>query len=294
MQRIGAPLVLRCFIHAHMLELEDHTQFASVQIRIIRCGFNRCAARFADGHRVVTAQHLAVHLPQIQMLLRSARNITVRSAVAGEGFLRLGNHVDDVHAETVNALIQPPAHHIVYALAHLLIVPVEVCLLFGKHVQIILAGRFVLLPCASGEDASLAVRHAALKRRTPDIEITLWIILVGSGFLEPRMLRRRVVDHQIHDDADAPRMRLTEQLVKVLHRAEFRSDGAVIADVVSAVHAGILVNGVEPDDIRAQLMDVIELFRHAAQIADTVAVGVHKALGINLINDRTLEPITHR
>ena len=108
------------------------------------------------------------------------------------------------------------------------------------------------------------------------------------------MLRRRVVDHQIHDDADAPRMRLTKQLVKVLHRAEFRSNGAVIADVVSAVHAGILVNGVEPDDIRAQLMNVIELFRYAAQIADTVAVGVHKALGINLINDRTLEPITHR
>ena len=41
-------------------------------------------------------------------------------------------------------------------------------------------------------------------------------------------------------------------------------------------------------------MNVIELFRHAAQIADAIAVGVHKALGINLINNRTFEPITHR
>ena len=102
-----------------------------------------------------------------------------------------------------------------------------------------------------------------------------------------------MVDDQIHHQLDVPPVHFFEKPVKVLHRAEFRSDGAVIADVVSAVHTGILVNGVEPDDIRAQLINVIELFRHAAQIADTVAVGVHKALGINLINDRTLEPIAH-
>ena len=86
----------RCTTCTSALRPRSHAgtgKSCSVRFRQIRtkstADSNRCAARFADGHRVVTAQHLAVHLAQIQMLLRSARNIAVRTAVANEGFLRL-------------------------------------------------------------------------------------------------------------------------------------------------------------------------------------------------------------
>ena len=89
-------------------------------------------------------------------------------------------------------------------------------------------------------------------------------------------------------------MRLSEQLIKILHGAEFRRDGTVIADVISAVHTGVLIHRIEPDHIRAEELDVIEFLRHAAQVADAIPVCIHKALGIDLIHHRLLKPVTHR
>jgi len=48
--------------------------------------------------------------------------------VLGEGEV-LGNQVDDVHAEAVDAAVQPPGHHLVDGAAPLGVLPVEVGLL---------------------------------------------------------------------------------------------------------------------------------------------------------------------
>ena len=48
--------------------------------------------------------------------------------------------VDDVHPEAVDAAVEPVAHHRVDRLPDLGVLPVEVGLLGGEHVQVVLAG----------------------------------------------------------------------------------------------------------------------------------------------------------
>ena len=56
------------------------------------------------------------------------------------------------------------------------------------------------------------------------------------------------------------------QRLEVLHRPEFRVDGAVVADGVGRAERALAldrtdrVNGHQPDDIRAQRLDIIKPF----------------------------------
>ena len=51
----------------------------------------------------------------------------------------LRDHVNGVHAEPIDAPIEPPAHHCVDGLPDLGVLPVEVGLLAGEQVQVVLA-----------------------------------------------------------------------------------------------------------------------------------------------------------
>ena len=51
----------------------------------------------------------------------------------------LTNHINYIHAETTDSLINPEIHHVIDFLAQLWIFPVEVWLLLTKEMQIILA-----------------------------------------------------------------------------------------------------------------------------------------------------------
>ena len=290
---VRAPLAESPAVDFHMLKLEDHVQLAAVEARVAQRLLRRRAGSLTDGHDVVAAEHLPVHLADVLVLPRAVADIHLRASVRDERLLGLADHVDHVHAEAVDALVKPPAHHVVDALAHARLMPVEVSLFVGEHVQVVFAGRLVLPPGGAGEGAAQPVGRAALKRRAPDVEAALVVCLVPPGLAEPRVLRRGVVDHQIHDDAQSARVRRLKQRLKVLHRAEFRRDLPVVADVVAAVHAGILVDRVEPDHVCPQRLDVVEPLHDAAQIAHAVPVAVLKALGIDLIDDRLFEPITH-
>jgi len=48
-------------------------------------------------------------------------------------------------------------------------------------------------------------------------------------------------------------------------------DGAVIADVVAVVVVGRLVDRVQPDDVYAQALDVVQPGGDAAEVADAIA-----------------------
>ena len=105
---------------------------------------------------------------------------TVRAKIAilaVRHFLGLGNHTDDVHAETVDALVAPPRHHIKYFPAHFGIIPVEIWLLPGKQVQLIHSCLFVILPCRPAKTGPPVVRRRLrIFALTPDIIIAVCII----------------------------------------------------------------------------------------------------------------------
>ena len=52
------------------------------------------------------------------------------------------------------------------------------------------------------------------------------------------MLVRAVIHHQVHDDADAPLLRLRDKTVQILHRPEAGIDGIIVGDVIALVGQG--------------------------------------------------------
>ncbi|MNC62181.1 hypothetical protein D3C75_1121790 [compost metagenome] len=81
----------------------------------------------------------------------------------------LGDQVDYVHAEPVDAFIEPPGHHIVDFLPHLGIVPIQVRLLPGEQVQEIFAGLRIVFPGRAAEEGAPIVRLMPVLARPPDV-----------------------------------------------------------------------------------------------------------------------------
>ena len=108
--------------------------------------------------------------------------------------------------------------------------------------------------------------------------------------MEPFVLVGAVVHHQVHDDRHAAAPGLRQQQVKVLHGAEFLRNAVIVGDVVPLVHKGRLIDGGEPDDVHAQVFQIVQLGQHTPQIADAVSVGVTEALGIDLIGNLAVPP----
>src|SRR3546814_4172210 len=65
-------------------------------------------------------------------------------------------------------------------------------------------------------------------------------------------------------------------------RPEHRVDVAVIGDVIAEIGHGRGIDGRKPDRIHAEIDQMIEPPRDAAQIADAVAIGILKRPGIYL------------
>ena len=82
---------------------------------------------------------------------------------------RLGDQVDDVHPEAVDAPVDPPAHHRVDGLADVRVLPVEVGLLAGEEVQVVLAADLVVAPRRTGRRSatSSSARPRACRARGP-------------------------------------------------------------------------------------------------------------------------------
>ena len=66
----------------------------------------------------------------------------------------LGDEVDDVHAEAIDAAVEPPAHDVVDGLSDVGVLPVQIRLLAVEQMEVVLAG-------------GLLHSHADLRRMTP-------------------------------------------------------------------------------------------------------------------------------
>jgi hypothetical protein len=73
--------------------------------------------------------------------------------------------------------------------------------------------------------------------------------------------------------------------VEVIERAVDGIDAVVVRDVVAEVRVRRRVDGRQPDRVGAELLDVVEARRNAAQVADAVPVRVLKGTRVDLVDD---------
>ncbi len=154
----------------------------------------------------------------------------------------LGDEVDDVHAEAVDAAVEPPPHHRVDRLADVGVLPVEVRLLGVEQVQVVRARGLVEPPRAAPEERApvrrLGARGArlhALARGAPPVPVAPRALRGRARLDEPRVLVARVVDDEVHDELHPARVQPLDQGVEVCERPEQRVDVLVVADVVAVV-----------------------------------------------------------
>ena len=192
----AASTFARCNIAAiypHRVEIEHHVQLVPLAVDDLRLFFERDADRFAHRHHVVLRQHLAIHLLQVFVAMRSvgpqARWILqlFRREIGQARLLR--NQRNHVHAKPIHALVEPEPHQRKNVFAHLGIVPVQIRLLHRKQVQIKLLRRRIKLPRRSRKVARIIVRRQRMRRIgrvrpaiAPDVVVAIRIV-----FRRPRL-----------------------------------------------------------------------------------------------------------
>src|SRR5262249_987907 len=158
-------------------------------------------------------------------------------------------------------------------------------------VQVVRAGGRIVAPRAPLfiEEAPSLRRRAPLGR-PPVVVVAIRVVTTAAALLKPRMLVAGVVHDQVHDHLDPATLHSPEYRVEVGTRAHLRDDGAVVADVVSVVVVGGLIDRVEPDDVHAQALDVIEARGDAADVTYAITVAVLEASRVDLVHDDFLPP----
>ncbi len=158
--RVETPA--RTVVDAHVSKVEDHTQLIAIFTDVIICHFRRNARTFAHRHHIVVCQRFAVHFLQEFMHARAVGiHFFDGAAKIAEVCIRkiqsLGNERNHIHAKTVDALIQPEAHELIYFLPNFWVFPVQIGLFFGKQMEVVFAGLLVVFP------------HIAAEKRLPVI-----------------------------------------------------------------------------------------------------------------------------
>ena len=104
------------------------------------------------------------------------------------------------------------------------------------------------------------------------------------------MLVGRVIDDEVHHDLQAAPVRLGEQLVHVVERAEQRIDVLIVGDVVAVVILRRPVDRGQPHHVHAEICEVVETAGDALQVADAVAVRVLEGTRVDLVDHRVGPP----
>ena len=198
--------------------------------------------------------------------------------------LGLRDEVHDVEAEAAHALLFPEAHDVRDLVAYLGVAPVEVGLCRVKQVQAPLAHRGLPQPGGAAELRG-PVGGQLVGVAVAEEVIVLVALLAGEGAAVPLVVGRRVVQDHVEHDADAAGAGLAGELLEVSHGAVARVDGAVVGDVIAVVALRGGKEGRQPDIVDAELGQVVELLRDAAEVSPAVAVRVLEALRVDLVDD---------
>ena len=89
-------------------------------------------------------------------------------------------------------------------------------------------------------------------------------------------------------------MSFAEQLLQILVGTIAGSYLFVIGHIVSGVGERRIKARVKPYSIAAQVPDIIQTVDNSSQITDPIGIGVLKALGLDFVKDRIVQPGWHR
>ena len=85
-------------------------------------------------------------------------------------------------------------------------------------------------------------------------------------------------------------MRRIEKCSEIVKRPKVWINVEIIGDVVSVIPQRRRIEGQEPNGGNAELLEIIQLFHQAAEVAHPVAVAVAKCFDVQLVDDRVLVP----
>ena len=99
--------------------------------------------------------------------------------------------------------------------------------------------------------------------------------------------------NKIEQDLNVPFMGLFKETVQVFVRTIPCSCLLIIPYIISRILEGRIEAGVYPQGVGAQALYVIKLAYYTVKITYPVAVAVAEGLGVDLVENRFLQPIDH-
>ena len=104
------------------------------------------------------------------------------------------------------------------------------------------------------------------------------------------MLVGRVIDDELDENLDVPRVRRAHQRLKIVERPVRGMDVQIIGNVIPVISKRRREEGQQPQAGDADILQVVELLREALKIADAVVVAVEERLHVGLVDDGVLVP----
>ena len=278
-----AVLARQRHVHArHQREMEGHV--ALVALAEIVLGVLGPLVGFGEQH-AIGVELVELGTDPLQHGVRLGQVLVVGAFALDQ----IGNGIEP---EPVDPEIEPEAHDAQHRLDHLGIVEIEVGLVRIEAVPVVGFGDRIPRPVGTlGVDEDDARALVFLVGVRPDVEIPRHRAGFGAArTLEPGMLIRGVIDHQLGHDAQAALVGGGDESLHVGELAVFGMDGAVVADVVAVVDPRRGIEGQQPQRVDAEIGDVVELGDQAGKVADAVIVGIEERLHMQLVDDRILVP----
>ena len=197
-----------------------------------------------------------------------------------------------VQPQPVHSQVEPEIHHFEHFLLHSRVLEVQVGLMREEAVPVIGVGHVVPGPVGHldvlEDDAGVLV---LLRGVAPDVELAPGAAGFGAaGALEPRVLVRGVVQHQLGDHAQAAMVRLDQEIFEVGQGAVHRVDAVVIGDVVTVILERRRIEREQPERGHAQVLQVIQPLGQAPKVPHPVAVAVVKRADVEFVDDAAFVP----
>ncbi len=203
--------------------------------------------------------------------------------------------VDGIEAEAVDAAREPELGRGDERIDHRGMAQIERRLARQEMMEIVLAPTGLPAPGGAAEHREPVVGRRAIGTRiAPHVPVAALVGAARAARAEPGMLVGGVAADEVDQHLEAEHMRARDQPVEILQRAEHRVDRAVIGDVVAEIAHRREEERRKPDGVDTERGDVVELRRHAGEVADAVAVAVAEAARIDLIDDGARPPFAVR
>ena len=205
--------------------------------------------------------------------------------------------IDGIKTHAIDAAIEPEAHVVQRRAAHFRVVKIQVGLRAEKIVEVVLRAPRFPLPGNAPKDRQPVVGRTAVGPRVgPHVPGGAGVAAILPALDEPGVFRGGMAEHLVDHHLEAQAVRLAQQTVEVLQRAEQRIDSAIVGNVIAEIGHRRLEEGRDPDGLDAETRHVVEPLDDARQVTDTIAVGVEEAARIDLVDGGAMPPgrLLHR